>query len=326
MRAMVSTPTRAWRLPGAPATLGAQIEACFVLWARSALPALPFALLYSLAGMLPLLTLGDLGARLLKTARDLVVYAFDPRLPEPASDPMESIRAVGDWLAAPSTLGLVGLALLFGLYGITGLLLRQQRIALGQDRGLGDAAVAALRHLPAAFAAWLVYGLAMLACVALLFGFAVPLFFWAFDLGLVGLLALLVLFLFGSVLLSVPLVWASVVFGYAPVLAALDGRGPFAAHAASARLVRGHWARAATLMTVPLLVYLGVGGTLSSTVYTVLGLAVFSAGGMQAVLDGGWLAWGQGLAAVPMALALPLACAGFLVSLHDLQQLIEAPG
>lgn len=323
---MVSTPTRAWRLPDAPASLGRQIEASFVLWSRSAVRALPFSLLYTLAGLLPLLTLGDLGARLLKVGANIVVYAFDPSLPDPPDDPMALLQGIADWATSPATLALSAAALLLALYGATAAMIRLQRVALDDDRGLAETALAALRHLPAAFAAWLVYGLAMLACAALLLGFAVLLFLWAFDLGLGGLLVLLVLFVFGSALLSVPLVWASVAFGYAPVLATLDGRGPFAAHAASARLVRGHWARAATVMTVPLLVYLGVGSTVSSTVYTLLGLAVFSSGGVPALLEGSWLAWGQWLAAVPMAFGLPLAFAGFIVGLHDLQRRTEAAG
>ena len=316
---MVSTPTRAGRLPDAPASLGAQIVAAFALWRHSALPALPFSLLYMLANLLPMLTFGEIGARLLKAAADFTMSAVDPATQRPTEDPMALLQAIADWATTPATLGLTAAALLLVLYGVTGLLLRQQRIARGEDRGLADAAMTALRRLPAAFAAWLVYGLAMLACTALIFGFAALLLAWSFGLDLGGLLLLLVLFALGSVPLSLPLVWASVAFGYAPMLATFEGRDPFAAHAASARLVRGHWVQAATLMTIPLLIYLGLGSALSSAVYTLLGMAVMAAGGLSALLEGDWLGWGQWLMAAPMALGLPLAFAGFVVSLHCLQ-------
>lgn len=322
---MVSTPASAWRLPETPASLGALLEATFALWLRSTWRLLPFALLYSLAGGLPLLTLGDLGTRLLQVAANIVVSAFDPMQPEPSDDPLALYHATVAWATAPATLALGIAAVLLALYAVSGLMLRQQAIAQGDDRGLAHAAILALVRLPAAGASWLLYTLAMVLCAALVLGFAALLFVYAFDVGVGGLLLLAVLFLAGSLLLSIPLAWASVAFGYAPVLATLAGTGPIATHVRSARLVRGHWVRAATAVTLPLLIYLGLGSTMSSIVYTLLGATVFATGGLAAVLEGRWLLWAPWLMALPMALCLPLAFAGFLTSLHDLEQGNPAP-
>ena len=324
---MVTSPAHDWRLPDAPATLGTQIEASFALWLRSVRATLPFSLAYSLGGLLPLLAFGDAGVRLLRVAGNIVVYAFDPTQPEPVEDPAALGQALWQTLTSPAMLALAALAALLALYGVTGLMLRQQRIAHGDDRGLADAAVTALRRLPRAFAAWLVYALIMLACTAALMALAAFVLVSAFNAGTgSALLMLALVFVAGSVILAIPLAWTSVAFAYAPVLASIDGSGPVAAHVASARLVRGHWVRAATVMTVPMLVYLGVGSTISSTVYVVLGLIVLYTGGLAALLEGSWLGWAPWLTALPMALGLPLAFSGLIVSLHDLKQAQHGPG
>lgn len=376
---MVSTPA-AWRLPNAPVSLGAQIEASFALWVRSARAAFPYSLLYTLSGLLPLVTLGDLGARMLKLAGRVAWFAVDPGQPDPTAELMPLLHALQAWAIAPSTLLLAAGAMALALYGINGVLLHQQRIARGvtpaavpgellpqriapgeqqrrttpgelppqrmapselpprgntvsepphraaADEPPGGIALRALWRWPRALAAWAMYGGALLACTALVAVFMAALLYAALGVADLGVLAaMLVVLLLGGLLLSVPLAWASVAFGYAPVLATLEGSGPVAAHRASVRLVRGHWARAATVVTVPLLVYLGLGSTVSSLAYTAAGVAAYARGGLPALADGAWLAWVPWLGALPMALGLPLAFSGMLVSLHDLRLRNQAP-
>jgi len=318
MRAMVSTPA-AWRLPDAPLRLGAQIEAAFALWLRSARPALPFSLLYTLAGLLPALGLHEVAGRLLRVSANIVASAFDPSVPEPREDPLALSQATWAAMTSPAMGGLVLLSLGLGLFALAGVMLRQQAVAEGTGRGFAQTAVLALRRWPAALLASAAYTVVLLLLALPVLLPAWPLMYFADAFGMSGLLLLVLACLVASLLLSIPLVWASVAFGFAPVLAVLRGDGPVRAHRRSARLVRGHWPAAATMMTVPLLVYLGVGSTVSSAVYVAIGLSVAAVAGLDGLLQGGWIAWGQLVAALPMAFCLPLASSGFLVSLHELE-------
>ncbi len=318
---MVATPVITRRLPITPLGIGAQIESAFALWLASARATFPFALLYAVAGLLPALTLGDLSRRLLEVGSNIAISAFVPWLPEPRNEtPMALLRDIWAWLTSPSTLVVIAISILLAIFALAAVLHRQHRIAAGDDPGLLGSARIAAKRTPMTTLAGLLYSAIIVITTLPIGALAVGLFLLALQVAdFATLFVLLAAFLLGALLLSIPLAWASVAFGFAPVLCVVDGSGPFAALRRSAQLVRGHWVPAATVVTVPTLIYLGIGSTVSSlTLVAAAGIA-YLVGGFAALLDGGWLFWAQLLGAAPMALALPLLTAGFVVSLNDLQ-------
>lgn len=296
--------------------LWVQVEATFSLWRASVRAVYPFALLYALAGCLPAFFMGDLHRRVLVTLRDFALFALNPNA-VPALDPSALTDALVAWFGLPSSWLVLGGSALLGLTGITALMIRQHDIALQRDRGFATTARTALARLPAALAAWAGYLALMLVAMLPIGALAWAVWALVADSGLAGLLLLLLAFVAGSALLSIPLVWASVAFALAPVAATLAGTGPVAAQIVSARRVRGHWMRTATLLTLPMLIYLGAASTVSSVATPIAAGIAYALGGTAAVLAGEWMSWMQLACAVPMAALLPLAFAGMVVAWED---------
>ena len=306
--------------PAEPQPAGRLIEASLALWLKTWRACLGEALLYGLASLLPALTVSGLGQKFAQAALGLGFDQWLPWLPRAAVfDPADLIDEVGAWLAAPRTWCLVGLAALLTLGALSVMIHRQHAIATGRSSGWHEDTAAALRRLPAGIGAWLIY-------LAILFGLTLPLValtvvVFQAVLGVVdllGLLGWLALFLVGGVVLSIPLAWASVAYGFAPFAVAAEPVGALAAQGRSRRRVRGHWVSAALVLSVPMLMYLGVGSVLSSLTMLLAGGVAFASGGWAALFAGEWLSWSQLLALVPMAAGLPLATAGGVVAWNDL--------
>lgn len=318
---MVSKPGPRYRLPSTPQPAGRLIESSVMLWLASWRQAFWYSLLYGVAGLLPVLTLGDLTARVLRSSLALLLDAFASWLPLGSSDaPLDLLGAAWAWFLAPQTWLLFGAAALLALASITALIYRQQRIAQGDDPGLASCTLSSLRRAPVAIGAWLVYAMLLLTLTLPLMLLTAAVFWLGRDLGLDlnALLVLCALYLLGALLLSIPLVWASVAAGFAPFASTIEGCGPLAAQRLSLRRVRGHWTHAAVVVSVPMLMYLGIGSTVSSLALTACGLISFALGGWPALISGAWLGWSQMASAIPMAMALPLAFAGGVVAWHDL--------
>lgn len=316
---MVAKPAAPFRLPSTPLPLGGVVETSFALWAASWRAAYPYALLYGLAGMLPALTLGGLVAGVLREGLGAFVREAAPWVPlVPAGDPLALLGLLRDWALAPRTWALLALAALLMFAALAGVVQRQSAVAAGERAGVLAGARAALDRLPAGVGAWLIY-LALLALALLpLAALVAACFRWALQVDLGGLLALMLVLLAGGLLVSIPLVWLSVAAGFAPVVAAQEPVGPWAAQWRSVRGVRGHWVHAALGVTVPLLLYLGLGSVVSSLCLGLSLAVAWALGGLNGVLGGAWLAWSQWLAVLPLAAALPLATAGLVVTWHDL--------
>jgi hypothetical protein len=294
--------------------LGVSLEACFALWMRSALPCLGFSLVYGLAGLLPLSAFAGGFEAMLRYSALILRSALQPvSMPELEGGAHAVLDAIALALRAPSTWWLLGLSLLLALAAISALTVRQFRIARGDDAGFAGSTRLALRRLPDCVGAWLVYlGIVLVLCapIALLTWLALVASVTAADYGIAGLLVLMTGYLLGAVLLSVPLVWGSVAFSLAPFISAADGSGPLVAQWRSRTLVRGRWLHCALLVAIPMVLYVGVGSAVSSAVVGVCLSLASATGGMEAVLQGRWLTWSQWLAALPLALALPLCFAG----------------
>jgi hypothetical protein len=313
---MVAKPAAAFRLPDAPQPLGRLLEAGFGLWQASWRAAFPYALLYGLAGLLPALTLGALTARLVRAALGVFAQQRAPWLPlGDAGDPAALFEAVWSWLAAPSTWMLLGGSLLLMLAALSLMIHRQAGVVALRPAGHG----AALARLPAGLGAWLAYTALMLLAVLPLVLLAWLCFHWALQVDLGGLAILMLVFLVGGLLASVPLAWLSVAAGFAPFASAIDAAGPWRAQRLSVDAVRGHWLHAAVAMTLPWLLYFGLASVVSSLCLLLCGALAFGLGGWAALLAGHWLGWAQWLGLVPVAVALPLATAGGLAAWHDLR-------
>lgn len=302
---------------------GPLIEASFALWLRSWKATLGAGLAYGIASLLPALALKDaMRSMLLGTvailASDLMPVSLP--FPLPSTDPGTVLDDVLAHLAAPQPWLLLALALLAMVAAATLLMVRQQRVLLGADAGGTQALRLALRRTPATVGAWLIYTLALL-------GLALP--FLAVTLGamLLGLgaspallLVALAIVLFGGLLASVPLAWASVALGFAPLVTALEAEGALRAQMRSLRLVRGHWWRSAVVVSTPLLIYVGASGMLSSLLLMLCGGIVVLRDGWIGLLTPDWLLWAQALALLPQAALLPLASSGAVVMFEDLRR------
>jgi hypothetical protein len=299
---------------------GAQVEAVFALWRASAIPLLGASVLYTAAGLLPLLTLGPMRAALLDFASTSALASATPFASAP--DPAAVAGAARAWATSPATWAVFAACLVLGIAAVTAMLVRQAAIAGGTTGGFGAMARSALARLPAALGAWLGY-FAVMALATAPIGAALAAFFLlalqaqSID----AVLAWMAAACAAALLLSVPLAWASVAFAFAPVAASVDGDGPLASLARSVRRVRGHWVRSATLLTLPWLVYLGLSGALSSLAMLVAMAVAYARGGLGAVFAAEWLGWAQLGAAFPGALLAPLPFAGMIVAWRDLQGL-----
>lgn len=316
MRAMVAKPA-SFRLPSQPQSVGVLTEASLMLWLASWRATFAPALLYGLAGLLPLIGLGDLAARM---ARWLIaatlepyqrwmpksLFAFDEGWWEPL------LR----WLGSPWTWTLFALAALLSCAAICALIHRMQRVAEG---AAGPAWHVALRRLPAGIGAWFVYFGAMLLLTVPLVALTGAVFAFAGIDSLAGLALLLLGYFIGAVLATLPLAWAAIALGFAPFASMIEGSGPLAAQRLSLRRVRGHWLAAGVVISLPMLVYVGAAGTASSLVLLGCAAVAYVLEGWVGVLGGGWLPWSQWLALLPQAILFPLAFSGGILAWHDLR-------
>lgn len=327
---MVSEPSELPRVDVAgelPA--GRLIEASFALWQHSWRQTFWCALVYGIASLLPAFALQGVFADTMMRVIAIVGRESLPTLPLPMPamferDPLALFDPLLARLQEPMPWLLTGLSLLGIVASTTVLLVRQAGIARGMDAGARAALHNGLRRTPATAGAWLLYSAIVLATAlpffALMFGAIV----FGASAGPAGLLLAMLVVLVGGLLSSVPLAWASIAFGFAPFVTALEHGGPFAAQWRSMRLVRGHWWRCAVVVSMPLLIYIGAGGTLSSLLLLACGGVVFALHGWSGLLDPGWLLWSQLLALPLQSVLLPLAFAGGVVMFDDLRMRLPA--
>jgi hypothetical protein len=312
---MVAKPVSPFRLPSAPLPVTRQIEASFMLWLASWRQGFAYSLVYGLAGLLPLLTLDDLVARLLRALVALAMEPYRHWLPLPAmSGDAGWLPALLAWIARPQTWALLLAALLLAIAAISALIHRQGSIGRGAATSLRED----LAIVPRTTGAWLVYGLLLAALTLPLLALTAAFVLWV----RVDTVAALLLWLAGyfavALVSVVPLAWAAVAAGFSPFTAAVDGLGPVVSQGHSVRRVRGHWVPAAVVVSVPMLVYLGAGSTVSSLMLALAAAVAYGSGGWAGLLQGDWLIWAQWLGLLPMAAILPLALAGGIVAWNDL--------
>ena len=292
---MVSRSALQYHPAQSPRDFGALVQASFRLWFASLRTSFRDALMASLLAQLPLLPWWW-------STREL--FSQDPL--QAWLDP--SVRQTS---AAGLVFGL--LMNLASLWFLLSLLRRQGLLARGQETGMERSLEYAWRRFPAALLATLTYcGLSLLALapvgLALVYGLAG-------DDPLQLLLALLI----GLLLAAAPLAWVSIAaaFIYPPIL--LDGHGGWSAQQLSFRLVRGHWARCASVLSLAMLVSIGLLGIVGAAPFLLTGAFVTAGDGLQALLRPGWLVFGQLLGAPLMALLWPLVTAAYLVCYEDLR-------
>ncbi|MBB5209012.1 hypothetical protein [Chiayiivirga flava] len=319
---MVAEPTSA---PSAADVrpVGALIEATFALWHRSWKRTFAFGVVYGLAALLPGVALQGVFSQVALASIALLGGQLLPALPLPlplplpSADPLAVLGSALLRLNTPSTWLLLASSVLGIVASTTALIAGQGAIARGEPFR------AALRRgfarTPATLGAWLVYTVLVLVAALPFFALLVGAFVAALGGDVVLLMIALVVVLVGGLLASVPLAWASIAFALSPFASALDGSGPIAAQLRSRALVRGHWWRCATVVSLPLLVYLGAGGTASSLLLMACGGVVVLRDGWMGLLDPGWLLWSQLLAVPLQAALLPLAFAGGVVMYEDLR-------
>lgn len=306
------------------ASAGRLIEASFALWLRSWRPTFWFGVLYGFAALLPGLALSGLGSDLLLRMLALSVQTLAPDLrlpiPLPPADPLAMFDALQAHLLQPRLWWLIAASVLGIVATTTPLLVRQAAIARGADPGLAAAARRGLARTPATLVAWLLYTLIVVALALPFVALVLGAFWLSLGAGPALLLLAVAMVLVGGLLASVPLAWAGVAFGFAPFVAALEDRaGPLHAQLRSMRLLRGHWWRSAAVVSMPLLIYLGAGGTVSSLLLMFCGMLAYAVGGWAGLFDPAWLLWSQLLAIPLQAVLLPLAFAGGVVMFDDLR-------
>ena len=320
---MVAEPSE---LPHAPVRDAAAaerlIEASFRLWHRSWKQSFLFAMAYGIASLLPAFALqGVLSDTLL---RAVAVFATDllPALPLPAvldRDPVALFEPLLARLRDPLPWLLSIASLLLMVASTTAMLVRQAGIARDHDAGAAAALSRGLRRTPATALAWLLYTAIALITALPFFALLLGCLLFGMDAGITGLLVMMIVVLLGGLLSSVPLAWASVAFGFSPVVTALEPVGPVAAQMRSMRLVRGHWWRCAVVVSMPLLIYIGAGGTVSSLLMLACGAIAVTLNGWAGLFDPAWLLWSQVLALPLQAVLLPLASAGFVTMFDALR-------
>lgn len=298
---MVSNPALRYRPAQAPRDFSTLVQASFALWLASLRPTLPHALAASVLSQLPWLPWWW-------NTRELFL-----------DNPLMAWIAPGLFRPGPAGFAFGALATVASLLFFLALLRRQGLIARGRGQDEDPDLAFATRRLPAALLASLTYaGLTLLALapvgVAVLAGYGS-------DDPLLPLIALLA----GLLVCAAPLAWVSIAaaFIYPPIL--LDGHGGLSAQRLSFRLVRGHWALSAGLVSLTLLAYLGILGTLGAVPFVVTGALAVAFDSATALLRPGWLVFGQLLSTPLMALLLPLATAGYSVCYEELRLRATTP-
>lgn len=292
---MVSNPALRYRPAHAPRDFSALVQSSFALWLASLRPTFRHALAASLLSQLPWLPWW---------------WCTRERF---ADNPLIAWIEPGVFRPTAATAMFATLATLASLLFMLAVLRRQGLIARGWVQEPRADLAFASRRFPAALLASLTYaGLTLLALapvgIAALAG-------RGGDDPLLPLLALLM----GLLVCAVPLAWVSIAaaFIYPPIL--LDGHGGLSAQRLSFRLVRGHWSVSAGLVSLTLLAYLGILGTVGMVPFAITGTLAAAMDGFTALLRPGWLVFGQLLSTPLMALLLPLATAGYSVCYEELR-------
>lgn len=310
---------KSFTLPQAPASSGQLVERSFGLWRASWRACLAESLLYGAFSLLPVLAFAPLRALIVPAGLALGLDQGLPWLPAGLRpDPAALVDGLRDWATAASTWGWLGASVLGSLACLSLLIHRQQDLARNPPAPWPEATRRGLARLPAGIGAWLGYAAILLALTLPLVLLVVLALGAGPELDLAGLLVLLLGFFFGGLLLSLPLAWASVAYGFAPFAAASDGLGALAALRRSAARVRRHWVHAALVLSVPMLIYLGAAGAISSLAMLLCLLASYTLGGWPAVLGLEWLGASYLVGWVPTAIVLPLLTAGGVVCWNDL--------
>src|SRR5687768_5224965 len=107
----MTDPTPAMPPPADPRPgFGAQVEAGFALWGAGLRPVFAFALVHTLAGLLPFATFAPLQAAVFGVAGDAVLAATTPFGATP--DPAVLLDALAAWATAPLTWAAITAAML----------------------------------------------------------------------------------------------------------------------------------------------------------------------------------------------------------------------
>lgn len=292
---MLSNPAFRYRPAQAPRDFSALVQSSFALWIDSLRPTFLYALAASLLSQLPWLPWWW-STRARFAENPLMAWVDEPSV----------------FLPTVTTAVLGALITLASLLFLLAVLRRQGVIARGQEGEPAADLRFAVQRFPAALLATLTYaGLTLLALAPV--GIAALVGHGSDD-PLMPLLALLV----GLLVCAVPLAWVSIAaaFIYPPVL--LDGHGGISAQRLSFQLVRGRWALSAGLVSLTLLAYLGILGTLGVVPFLITGVLAVAMDSVTALLRPGWLVFGQLLSTPLMALLLPLATAGYSVCYEEL--------
>lgn len=314
---MVAKPAPVFRLPSQPKSVGALTEASLMLWLASWRATLGLALLYGAAGLLPLLTLGDLASRATRWMIAATLEPYQRWMPRGLAPPDETWwEPLLVWAKSPLTWSLLAAAALISFGAISLLIHRMQRLAEGAR---DPAWRTALRRVPAGIGAWFLYFAILLALTLPLIAITVAVFAFGQVESFTGLAMLLIAYLIASVLASVPMAWATVAVGFAPFASTIDGVGPFTAQGLSVRRIRGQWLPAGIVISLPMLIYIGAAGTVSSLILLGCASVAYLLGGWASVMGGGWLPWSQWLALIPQAILFPLAFSGGILAWNDLK-------
>ncbi len=289
---MVQSPDIAQHPHAAPRGFGALVQASFRLWWVGLRPTLWPAMAYSLLSLAPWLPWW---------------WVTRARF---AHEPLRGWLTPNLFHADIGVLAFGAAATLASLPCALVLLERQGRIARGLAPGAGVGN--ALRALPAALLATLGYlVLNLLALVPVLAA-------WFWGVAQDDPMALLLALLVGLLLAAAPLAWVSVAAGFFYPALLLDGAGAMASLRESFRRVRGHWTLAAGLVSLMLLVFFGIYGTLGMVPLAMAALLAVWLDGAEALLRPGWLVWGQFAGAPLLALSLTVVSAGYVVVYDEL--------
>jgi hypothetical protein len=275
--------------------LGALIKATSKLWLSSLRECMPDALMSSLLPQLPLL---------LWWWKTRAFFA---------EHPLTAWLGPEIRIASTSDILIGVIANLAGLWFFLSLLHKQG----SRLRGValhGSSLTHALRCLPAATLATLIYTLLLLLAL-LPVGLA-----WLVGGSSDNPMVLLVSLLLGLLVSAAPLAWVSIAacFVYPPIV--LDGCGAWSSLWTSFRLVRGRWVLSAGLLSLFTLICLGILGTLGSLPFAVTAAVVGADGELAALMRPGWLIFGQLLTTPLMAPLLSLLTAAYLVMYEALRR------
>lgn len=193
---------------------------------------------------------------------------------------------------------------------------RMARIGRGDDPGFSASLSRMWRMFPGSLVLVAIYCGLMVLCLL-----PVAAAMWLVPGGesLDAMMSLLLALLVALLLVAAPLGWVSIAAAFALPAWWLDGDDVITAQMRSFRLVRGHWVSSASVITLPMLAWLGLISVVGMLPLTVTGGVAFALDGWVALMRPGWLVWGQLLSTPLLALLMPLCFAGWLVCYEDLR-------